>query len=125
LGLSQLRKLLHFIERRREIATKYNQRFSECDVSMPSMHTYKKSVFYRYVLMASKLEHIQKAAKKSGIICERPVWKPLHQSLHSIKCPNSDYAYDHALSIPLYPSLTDIEVEYVARTLEKVLIRGG
>jgi perosamine synthetase len=125
LGLSQLNKLEQFITRRRQIATYYDKQFSRFGVIPPRNMLHKKSVFHRYVVDVNRLNHIQKAAKEKGVICERPLWKPLHKSLHSIKCPNSDYAYDHSLSIPLYPSLTDIEVEYVARTLEKVLIRGG
>lgn len=120
LGLSQLKKLTYFIERRRDIAAIYNERFSECDVTLPCTHSHKRSVFYRYVVMLNRLKHIQKSAKKSGIMCEKPVWKPLHKSLPSTKCPNSDYVYNHALSIPLYPNLTEEEVEYVVKELEVI-----
>jgi dTDP-4-amino-4,6-dideoxygalactose transaminase len=51
-------------------------------------------------------------------MCERPVWKPLHKSLPGIACPNSDYVVDHALSIPLYPSLAEEEIQYVVESLE-------
>ena len=122
LGLTQLKKLKYFIERRREIAAIYNERFAEYDVTLPSIPSHKKSVFYRYVVLLDRLEHIQKAARKSGIMCEKPVWQPLHRSLPSItNCPNSDYVHDHALSIPLYPSLTPKEVEYVAKTIHAIL----
>jgi dTDP-4-amino-4,6-dideoxygalactose transaminase len=117
LGLSQLKKLPNFIDRRREIATIYNKRFSECTVTLPSIHSHKKSVFYRYVVLVDRLNHVQSAAKKKGIICEKPVWRPLHKNLAYKECPNSDYIYDHALSIPLYPSLTEEEIEKVVRTL--------
>lgn len=120
LGLSQLKKLLRFIERRREIAAIYDERFSRHNVILPRTHPSSTSVFYRYVIMVSKLKSTQRMARKSGVICERPVWKPLHQLLHSTGFPNSDYIYDHALSVPLYPSLKEEEVEHVAKTLSTI-----
>ena len=123
LGLSQLKRLARFIERRREIAALYNEGFSGYNLSLPYNNSHKKSVYYRYVLMVKRLEHIQKEAKKGGIMCERPVWKPLHSDFQSINCPNSDYIYKYALSIPLYPSLTSDDVEHVVKTLEAVFTR--
>lgn len=120
LGLSQLKKLPSFIKRRKEIASTYNKLFSKLDVQIPRQYSHKKSVFFRYVILLERLNHIQKASKRRGIMCEKPVWKPLHKSLNSTKCPNSDYVYNHALSIPLYPSLTKEEIEYVIENLEVI-----
>jgi dTDP-4-amino-4,6-dideoxygalactose transaminase len=118
LGISQLRKLGSFIERRKKIAAIYNERFSKIDVSLPCIASHKDSVFYRYVVKVGKLAHIQRVIKKNGVMCERPIWEPLHRSLREIKCPNSDYLYDRSLSIPLYPSLSEEEVEHVAKTVK-------
>jgi dTDP-4-amino-4,6-dideoxygalactose transaminase len=118
LGISQLRKLKSFIERRKKIAAIYNERFSKIDVSLPCIVSPKDSVFYRYVVKVGRLAHIQRVIRKNGVMCERPIWEPLHRSLRETKCPNSDYLYDHSLSIPLYPSLSEEEVEHVARTVE-------
>ena len=121
LGLSQLKKLQYFIERRRQIASRYTERFSKFNVELPRMYSHKKSVFYRYVIMVDKMERIQKSAKKKGVMCERPVFEPLHKSLPHFRCPNSDKAHDHALSIPLYPSLSEREIEHIFRTFDDVL----
>jgi len=48
------------------------------------------------------------------------LWKPLHRLLSFVKCPDSDCAYVHALSIPLYPSLREEEIEHVTKTLKIV-----
>jgi len=121
LGLSQLKKLQYFIERRRQIASLYTERFSEYNVAIPRNYSHKKSVFYRYVIMVDKMERIQKSAKNKGVMCERPVFKPLHKSLPLFKCPNSDKAHDHALSIPLYPNLSEREIEHIFRTFDDIL----
>jgi len=123
LGLSQLKKLNDFIRRRREIAEIYDEMFSKHNVITPSIPPHKKPVYYRYVIMVNKLKEIQKEAREKGVICEKPVWKPLHQSLPNVNCPNSDYIHNHALSIPVYPNLTEKEIEYVTEVLEKIIAK--
>jgi perosamine synthetase len=121
LGLSQLKKLQAFIRKRRKIASLYSRRFSDLGVTIPSNHSHKKSVFYRYVIMVDEPDKVRNEARNKGVICEKPVWKPVHQQLRSVRCPNTDYVCDHALSIPIYPSLNEEEIEHVAATLEKAL----
>lgn len=118
LGLSQLKKLHGFISRRRKIASHYTSQLSEHVLAAPAEHAHKTEVYYRYVVMVDKLDEIQKKAEENGVACKKPVWKPLHKDLLNLKCPNSDYAHAHALSIPIYPSLREEEVEQVTRTLK-------
>jgi len=118
LGSSQLNKLPSFIIRRRRIASLYSERFSHYKVITPRTSSYKKPVFYRYIILTDKMEQIRTSARNLGVMCERPVSVPLHASFASIQCPNSDFVYRRALSIPLYPSLTDEEAIYVMESLE-------
>jgi perosamine synthetase len=120
LGLSQLRKLERFIERRTEIARVYTESFSKYDVELPTSPSYKKSVFFRYIVKLSDMRRVQDAAKRKGVVCEKPVFQPLHSALSLKGYPNSDAAREGALSIPLYPALTENEVEYVVSTLGDV-----
>jgi len=120
LGLSQLEKLQQFIETRRKIASVYNSQFSDCSIQTPREHFHKKSVYFRYVVMVDNASKIEKQAKEKGVACEKPVWKPIHQNLQYERCPNTDYAHKHSLSIPLYPSLKPEEIEYVTKTMERV-----
>ena len=119
LGLSQLKKLQSFIESRRRIASLYTERFSDYEVEPPDGQSDKDPVFFRYVIGLNKMTTVQKRAKKNGVICERPIYKPLHEYQSSSECPNCQRAHDHALSIPLYPSLSRDEIEYVITTMEK------
>jgi dTDP-4-amino-4,6-dideoxygalactose transaminase len=50
-----------------------------------------------------------------------PVFRPLHRYLDQAGFPNSDEADRTALSIPLYPDLTDDEVRQIQRSLVEVL----
>jgi dTDP-4-amino-4,6-dideoxygalactose transaminase len=120
LGLSQLEKLQYFVERRRKIASLYNERFSDCEIQRPQEHIHKKPVYFRYVIMTSDANKTERQAKEKGVTCEKPVWKPIHQDLNRCVCPSADYVHKHSLSIPLYPSLTKEEIEYVVRTMERI-----
>jgi perosamine synthetase len=122
LGTSQLKKLPRFIERRRRIASIYTLALSEQSIELPNTTTLDgKSVFYRYVVMVDNMERIREEAHGNGIICERPVFRPLHRDFAAVECSNSDRAHNHALSIPLYPSLSGEEVDYVVARLQETL----
>jgi len=121
LGISQLKKLPDFIQRRRDIASRYSERFSQQSIETPRVFSHKKSVFYRYIIMVDNAEGVQKRVKQKGVMCEKPVPEPLHRGLSIFNCPNSDEAYEHALSVPLYPSLTEPEIAHVLETFDAVL----
>lgn len=121
LGISQLAQLETFIDQRRELASMYNEGLSMCELELPRTFTHKKSVFYRYVIKIAELEKHRNSLMKRGITCEKPVFLPLHRSISSCKCPHSDEVYARALSLPLYPSLSKEEANYVIHNLCEVL----
>jgi len=121
MGLSQLGKLESFIKRRRQIASGYSRFFSRLRVKSLEGLAHRSSIFYRYIIMVDALEKIQTCLKEAGVVCERPVAKPLHHDLVDFRCPNSDEAYGRALSVPLYPSLSDAEISYVLETFDNVV----
>ncbi len=123
LGLSQLKKLQYFIKRRAKIAVAYNKAFARHQIELPVSPSHRKSVHFRYVVKTSDRNRIQYKAKKRGVICETPVNKPLHISLGLKNFGNSDKAKQKGLSIPIYPSLSEAEIEHIIRTMEHVFSR--
>jgi dTDP-4-amino-4,6-dideoxygalactose transaminase len=119
LGLSQLARLNHFIERRKQIASVYSENFSDCDIKIPFVGQEKDSVFYRYVVLTRKRRKVERLAKEKGVFCERPVFRPLHRESKN-DCPNTDRVYSEALSIPIYPSLSEREINYVLGTMKSI-----
>lgn len=116
LGISQMNKISNFIDRRREIAKIYDEVYSDLKILLPEVHNNRNPVYFRYIILLKHLEYIQNQMRKNGIICEKPVFEPLHKSMPSLKLSNTDYAYNHALSIPIYPSLTEQEIAYIIKT---------
>lgn len=125
LGISQLSKLPEFVERRRRIASQYNTAFSELEVELPTATRDSKCIYYRYVVMLENMEKVREKVRSDGVICEKPVTKALHSDLGAPECPKSVKAYDHALSIPIYPNLSQEEADYVVARFQKVLGKGN
>lgn len=132
LGLSQLKKLPFFIERRFEIAKNYDKAFKDTIVKplytfdgTSSYHLYVVQVDF-YTLNISKEELFVKL-KESNIGIQLhyiPINKqPYYQSLGYGKenTPKMDKYYEECFSLPMYPKLTDEEQSYVIKTLFEIL----
>jgi len=132
LGISQLSRLNKFIEKRIEIAKRYDKAFANTIVN--PLYTYHgKSSYHLYVvkvdfdkLPLSKEELFLKLREKNiGIqlhyipINKQPYYKSLGYG--DEKTPNMDKYYKQCFSLPMYYSLTENEQEYVIKTLFEVL----
>ena len=128
LGISQLKKLPGFIERRFEIAKKYNKAF-ENSIVKPLYPFHGKSSYHLYVVQVnfSKLNISREdlfnnlKSKNIGIqlhyipINKQPYYKSLGYGNENT--PLMDKYYEECFSLPMYPLLSDKEQEYVIKTL--------
>jgi dTDP-4-amino-4,6-dideoxygalactose transaminase len=122
IGIVQLEKLPSFIERRREIASFYRKEFKDLNISLPPEdEPHSHSVYYRFVIRVKKLEEVRRKMLAKGIECKRPVYKPIHRYFSLPDYPMTDFIYETALSIPIYPSLSDSQVEYIASSLREAI----
>ncbi len=127
LGKSQLNKLNFFVERRRDIVRKYNEAFKNIDfLTTPYEKEGVYSAFHLYVLQID-LKKIGKTRKKvmkelmSKNIVTQVHYIPVHTHPYYQKnfgykwgdYPVTESYYKKALSIPLYPKMTDEDNNYV------------
>ena len=132
LGLSQLKKLDSFIDRRIEIVKKYDEVFKHTLVK--PLYTYKgKSSYHLYVVQVefsklnlTKVDLFNKLREKNiGIqlhyipINKQPYYKGLGYGNEST--PVMDNYYEECFSLPMYPKMTDEEQEYVIKSLFEIL----
>ncbi|MBF0463634.1 MAG: UDP-4-amino-4,6-dideoxy-N-acetyl-beta-L-altrosamine transaminase [Nitrospirae bacterium] len=128
LGVSQLRKLDAFIERRRSIAKTYNSAFAgnqyfylppERDYAKSSYHLYHIRLKDEYV--QRKLDIFNKLKECGlGVQCHYiPVYRhPYYSALQYKSIESAEDFYSREISIPMYPAMTDSDVQVV---IEKVL----
>ncbi|SFV62447.1 Bacillosamine/Legionaminic acid biosynthesis aminotransferase PglE; 4-keto-6-deoxy-N-Acetyl-D-hexosaminyl-(Lipid carrier) aminotransferase [hydrothermal vent metagenome] len=133
LGISQLRKLDKFIDRRIEIAKIYDETFEDSIVE--PLYTYDgKSSYHLYVVKVdfskiklSKQKLYEVLRDKYGIVLQihyMPINKqPYYKSLGygDENTPIMDKYYQECFSLPIYPLLTNEEQEYVIKSLFEVL----
>jgi dTDP-4-amino-4,6-dideoxygalactose transaminase len=123
LGLSQLGRLRSFLGRRASIARAYNEALADLDATLPVVPKGRTHCFYRYVirLRHGRLDGVIARLERRAVQCRRPVFRPLHQYLKLKGFPESDEAHRTALSIPIYPSMTDTMVARTVAALRKEL----
>lgn len=134
LGLSQLQRLNEFVAKRHEIAKKYNHLLSDLPVIIPYQLAETYSGLHLYVIRL-KLNELTRSRKEifddlrdKGIgvnIHYIPVHtQPYYENMgfRAGNFPNAESYYESAISLPMYPDLTDEQIQYICTILQQVLI---
>ena len=133
LGLSQLSRLDEFIKRRVEIAKKYNLALSELPITLPWQHPDVKSAFHLYIirLQLNKLKKTQKQIytelNEAGILVNLhyiPVYRHPHYKKLGFSrkyCLEAEKYFASALSLPMYPAMSDEDQNQVIKVLKMVI----
>ena len=135
LGISQLKKLDRFVERRREIASRYNEAFSKIEeVIIPFEEDSAKAAYHIYVIqLRTELLKVGRKeifeALRAENIGVNVHYIPLH--LHPFyqrqfgykkgDYPKAERYYERAITLPIFPKMTDEDVDDVIEAVEKVI----
>jgi dTDP-4-amino-4,6-dideoxygalactose transaminase len=129
--LSQLSKLDGFLARRRAIAKRYDEAFSASPLlTVPHQKTDRESAWHLYMLRL-RLDRMSKTRRqvfdqlRARNIGVHVHYIPLHllpyyRNNFGYKrgnFPQAEAYYDQALTIPLFPAMTDADVERVISTV--------
>jgi len=82
------------------------------------------NVYQRYVIdVPKRLSDAIQYLRRRGIEAKRPIFKPLHVylGLSAKMFPRTEWVWQHALSLPIYPDLTDGESHRIGRVLRHFL----
>ena len=128
IGIVQLKKLEYFIKKRGEIASTYREKLDCNMIKHPLESGEKKQVYSRYVVKTPyNPSLIIEKMGAQGIICERMYVPPLHKRTlirkfnKNEKFPNTEAVLNSAISLPMYPSLSNEKVGYVADVFMSLL----
>lgn len=142
LGLGQLARIAELQGRRREIVQSYARGLSDIEgLTLPADSAVGEHAWHLYVLRvaggdgSSRRDSLIEGLRTQGIGTSVH-FIPLHR--HSYYCkrfgyltgdfPEADLAFDQVVSLPLYPSLTDDEVERVCTSVRQLMngpVHGG
>lgn len=127
LGLSQLARYRSFLDQRQALARRYHAGLSQADLALPQVSGGRTHVYYRYVVGVRRagktprsvqtLDALLRRMERRGVQCRRPVFRPLHRYLNLDGYPETEQASRTALSLPIYPSMTEEEQVRTVQTL--------
>ncbi len=134
LGISQMNKLDGFIQRRNEIARKYDAFFEKHTGLIEPVTTHYDCAYHIYVvkLKLENTEHTRDEVftklKEAGIgvnVHYMPIY--LHSYYQSLGyerglCPEAEKVYEQIITLPIYPLLKDEEVETVCGKITSILV---
>jgi UDP-4-amino-4,6-dideoxy-N-acetyl-beta-L-altrosamine transaminase len=135
LGISQMSKLDRFVQRRREITARYNEAFSEIEaIITPVEKDNVKAVYHIYVIQL-RTEMLKVGRKeifealRAENIGVNVHYMPLH--LHPFyqrefgykegDYPKAERYYERAITLPIFPRMSDNDVEDVIEAVIKVI----
>lgn len=128
LGVSQLAKLERFVNRRNEIAQRYEELLADLDIELaPTATEGSRHAFHLYPVRVPRRRSVYEAMRAAGIgvqvhyvpIYRHPLFAPFGVAPSDF--PHTERAYEGLLSLPMYPGLTDREQCRVAETLASAL----
>jgi UDP-4-amino-4,6-dideoxy-N-acetyl-beta-L-altrosamine transaminase len=124
LGISQLERAQDGLARRQEIAHRYREAFSSvAGIRTPYVAANIYHAYHLYIIQVEDRLGLYNYLHENNVYAQVH-YVPLHlmpyyQALGSKKgdCPVAESYYEHCLSLPMYPTLTDEEQEYVIRLI--------
>ncbi|MCX5829591.1 MAG: DegT/DnrJ/EryC1/StrS family aminotransferase [Deltaproteobacteria bacterium] len=124
LGMSQLKKLSVFIARRQDIARRYDCVLRDANLPLPINKPDREHSYFRYVFLLDSMDRFINDMGRLGVVCRRPVFRPLHDYLGQTDFEVTNHVWRRAVSVPIYPGLTDEEVETVVLHMKTLLSKG-
>jgi perosamine synthetase len=134
LGISQLNKLDGWIRRRQEIAAQYDTAFAALPQIQPlTVRQEASSAYHLYVIRwIAELSEIDRAAAFSQLrdsgLAVNVHYQPVH--LHPFyreqyatqigQCPVAEAAYEQMISLPMFPAMSDVDVDRVIKTVSEL-----
>lgn len=110
LALCQLHRLDWLIAQRRRKAEIYHDLLAKAAAATGAFRLPEitnERIWYRYVveIKGNRLLPVRAALRRGGIHCEIPVEPWADRKVAARTCPDAEFAFDHLLSLPLYPTL--------------------
>jgi perosamine synthetase len=133
LGASQLERLDKFIKARRKIVNCYKEYWGDNkNIILPLEQEGNHSAWHLYVIRTKNKKDripLYNFLKNSGIgvnfhypaVYSHPYYR--QNGFRSVSCPNADLYANTAISLPIYPSLSQKDIKYVAEKVNGYFLK--
>lgn len=133
LGLSQLQRLQEMQAERERLVTRYEELLKDLPLLLPARLADRRSSWHLYAIEVDDSRtsvsraHVHERMREAGIgvnvhyipIHTQPFY--MRRGFQAGDFPNSERYYRRALSIPLYPALSEQQQDFVVEQLSRVL----
>jgi UDP-4-amino-4,6-dideoxy-N-acetyl-beta-L-altrosamine transaminase len=129
LGVSQMERLDRYVQRRHELAQRYNQQLQPLPLTIPWQHPDSYSGLHLYVIRLNRGNHrtVFEALRAAGIgvnlhyipIHTQPYYRQF--GFKDGDFPEAERYYAEAISLPLFAAMAEQQQDLVVATLEEVL----
>ena len=133
LGIEQLKRLADYICQRHVLVKRYSDLLDEQPLILPWQSEDSYSAYHLFVVKINSEKSgksrrdVFNALRKAGIgvnVHYIPIYKqPYYQQFHysETMCPNAENYYRHAITLPLYPTLTEVEQVKIVDVFKEIL----
>jgi len=113
-------------ERRREIAGRYDKEIINDLLVKPVCEDYNSHIYYVYVLKVEDREKFRSYMEECGV--STGVYFPVALHLQKVfedlgykegDLPNAEYMAEHSVAIPMFPELTEAEIDKIIDCVNK------
>lgn len=122
-------KLKYFdeeIERRNEVADRYSKELSDY-FKTPCIKEENTSTYAQYTIEVKDRDTVRERLKQAGIPTAVHYPMPLHKQeaffmvKKSTDYPNTDFASDRVLSLPMHPFMSESDISHITDTLKRAV----
>lgn len=119
LGISQLKRLDQYVDRRNEIAKWYDKKFSKTMVKPLKQNINVKSSYHLYIVRVNNRDKLFSYLRENHIganVHYIPIYKQPYFSQFE-KLEGAEEYYNHAITLPIYPSIAQKDLDFIARNV--------
>lgn len=124
--LEKIKHIDNWNARRREIAKVYDEALRDTDLTIPTIEEINETVYHMYILQSEDREAILTKLKEAGIATGVYYPVPLHlQKVYKElgykegDMPVAEYLSHRTFAIPVYPELTEEQINYIIDNIKK------
>ena len=130
LGVSQLTRLDNYVSRRHDLAKRYGKLLKNLPLTTPYQNNDNYSAFHLYVIRlidSNKHKLVFDYLRKANIgvnihyipVHMQPYYSQMNNNYNDLK--QSELYYKDAISIPLFPTMREIDQDYIVDSIRKAL----